>query len=296
MTPIVTILGPAKAGAFLMITAGALFALVNALVQYEAMSYGMAPSKIAFWQYLIALIFFLPWLASRLVTAFGTSRLGLHILRVGFSAAGVQVWVLGLAQVPIWQAIALVMLSPFFITVGAGMMLRESVTSQRWFAVIAGFFGGMIILAPWSETFTYHALLPVGAAVLWSFASLLTKHLTHTESPETLTVYLLLLLTPMNTAAAFNSGFALALGPSVLILLAAGVLTALAQYSLAKAYSIADAAYLQPFDHIKLPFNVLLGFLVFGFAPPGSMWMGSLLIVGASFYLLNEEARRTRPA
>jgi S-adenosylmethionine uptake transporter len=36
---------------------------------------------------------------------------------------------------------------------------------------------------------------------------------------------------------------------------------------------------------------VLLGLAVFGFVPPGSMWLGSLLIVGASFFLLYEERR-----
>ena len=45
------------------------------------------------------------------------------------------------------------------------------------------------------------------------------------------------------------------------------MLTFLAQYVLTRAYASADAAYLQPFDHLKLPFNVLLGWLVFGFVP-----------------------------
>ncbi|MEO0913781.1 MAG: EamA family transporter, partial [Pseudomonadota bacterium] len=69
------------------------------------------------------------------------------------------------------------------------------------------------------------------------------------------------------------------------------VLTAAAQFALAKAYALADASYLQPFDHLKLPFNVLLGLLVFGFVPPGSLWLGSGLIVVASFYLLSAEGQ-----
>ena len=62
--------------------------------------------------------------------------------------------------------------------------------------------------------------------------------------------------------------------------------------ALARAYSIADAAYLQPFDHLKLPFNVGLGLVAFGYAPPGSLWLGAALIVGASFALLRQEARQ----
>jgi hypothetical protein len=47
----------------------------------------------------------------------------------------------------------------------------------------------------------------------------------------------------------------------------------------------------QPFDHIKLPLNVIASFLVFGWAPPGTLWLGATLIVGASLYLMWRESR-----
>ncbi|MEZ5667516.1 MAG: DMT family transporter [Alphaproteobacteria bacterium] len=282
---------PALSGAMLMVGAGIVFAAVNILVQLATMTYGIGAPRVAFWQYLVALVFYLPWLRSKLAESFRTSQLWLHGLRVVFAAAGVQLWVMGLATVPIWQAIALVMLSPFFVTVGAGLALRETVTPQRWLAVIAGFAGGAVILAPWSDAFTPAVFYPIGAAALWAFSSLTAKHMTRTETPETLTVYLLLLLTPVNAAVAAADGFAVPLDAVALVIAAAGALTAAAQYLLVKAYSVADAAYLQPFDHVKLPLNVLLGLAVFGFVPPGSMWLGSLLIVGASFFLLYDERR-----
>lgn len=206
-------------------------------------------------------------------------------------------WTFGLAHVPIWQAISLIMLSPFFVTIGAALLLREQVTAQRWLAVVLGFIGGTIILAPWSDAFTPWVMAPVGAAALWAAASLMTKRMTATESPETLTLYLLALMTPLNALLAMApgaGGFAVSGPTAALALLVAGLLTALAQYALARAYSIADAAFLQPFDHVKLPFNVGLGVLAFGFVPPGSMWLGSALIIGASLWLLTEENRQAR--
>ena len=122
-------------------------------------------------------------------------------------------------------------------------------------------------------------------------SSLVTKVLTRTETPDSLTLYLLLLLTPINAVLAAKSGFVLTTTDSVWLIVATGVLTAAANYTLVKAYSVADAAYLQPFDHVKLPFNVLLGWAVFGFLPAGAMWIGTFLIVGASLYLLGREAR-----
>jgi len=274
-----------------MLIAGVLFAVVNTLVQYGTMIEGLSPPQVAFWQYAIALVFSVPWLMANGLKALRTSSPFMHIARVIVAAAGVQFWTMSLAHVPIWQAIALIMLSPFFVTFGARIFLRETASFERWCAVIVGFVGGMIILAPWSETFTAYALWAIAAAAMWAISSLMTKHLTKTDTSGSLTVYLLLLLTPINAALALDDGLTPALSGVWGLLIDAGVMTALAQYALAKAYSSSDAAYLQPFDHLKLPLNVGLGIAVFGFVPPGSMWLGSLLIVAASFYLLSREKR-----
>lgn len=279
----------------LMIGAGAAFACVNTLLQLSAMRFGVSAPTATFWQYGIAFLVMLPWQGIGF-TSLRTKYLGKHILRVLLGVGGVQLWTLGLAHVPIWQAISLIMLSPFFVTIGAAVLLSEEVTPSRWFAVLAGFAGGAIVLSPWSDAFTFWALAPVGAAALWAGASLMTKRMTATESAETLTLYLLMLMTPLNALLALApgaGGWAIASGYAIMALIVAGLLTALAQYALARAYMIADAAYLQPFDHIKLPFNVALGLIVFGFVPPGSMWLGSALIVGASLWLLAGEAKRS---
>ncbi|MCP4936188.1 MAG: DMT family transporter [bacterium] len=291
MTRFYSTFSPALLGASLMLIAGILFAAVNALVQYSTMVEGLSPPKVAFWQYLIALTFSVPWLLTKGVKAMMTKNPMIHIARVILAAAGVQFWVMSLAHVPIWQAIALIMLSPFFVTFGASIFLRETASIERWCAVVVGFLGGMIILAPWSENFSAYALLAIAAAAMWALSSLMTKHLTKTETPESLTVYLLLLLTPINAVLAIGDGLAPNLDGAWVLLLGAGLMTAMAQYALAKAYSSADAAYLQPFDHLKLPLNVGIGIVVFGFVPPGSMWLGSILIVMASFYLLHRETQ-----
>ena len=281
--------------AALMVAAGASFALVNTALQAATMLHGAGSPAVTFWQYLIALGFYVPWIYRHRLAVLRTRQAGLHVLRVVLAAIGVQLWVWGLAHVPIWQAIALIMLSPFFVTTGAGLVLREEVTPQRWGAVVLGIAGGAIILEPWSDRFQLAALLPVAAAAFWAASSVVTKQLTRKDGPETVTIYLLILLTPINFALAAGTGFALP-GPAIWFVVGAGLLTALAQHVLVRAYSLADAAFLQPFDHLKLPLNVALGFLAFGFAPTGSMWLGTAVILGASLYLLNQESRAAQPA
>ncbi len=279
----------------LMVAAGAFFALVNTAIQAATMLNGAAPPAVTFWQYLIALGFYIPWIYRHRLAVLRTDQVGLHVLRVALAAVGVQLWVMGLAHVPIWQAIALIMLSPFFVTLGAGLVLRENVTTQRWGAVVLGIVGGAIILEPWSDRFQMYALLPVAAAAFWAASSVVTKRLTRVDGPETVTIYLLVLLTPINFGLAAGTGFALPQS-AIWYVVGAGLLTAAAQHVLVKAYSMADAAFLQPFDHLKLPLNVALGFAAFGFAPTGSMWLGTAIILAASFYLLNQESRTAQPA
>lgn len=291
MTQTTFLAQPAKA-AGLMVLAGACFALVNTALQGATMKLGASAPAVTFWQYLVALGFYLPWVFRHRAAAMKTGQVWLHVLRVALAAGGVQLWTLGLAYVPIWQAIALILLSPFFVTLGAGLVLREQVSVHRWGAVVLGIIGGAIILEPWSDRFQLSALLPVGAAALWAASSVVTKFLTHKDSAETVTIYLLILLSPINAALALGTGFALP-PQAIWLVVGAGLLTALAQHVLVRAYSLADAAFLQPFDHVKLVFNVLLGFVVFGFLPTGSMWLGTAIILAASFYLLEQERRQT---
>lgn len=273
-------------GPVYFVTAGALFAGANTAVQGAAMLHGVPSPTIAFWQYAIALLAILPlvWRAS-----WRTARPVLHVLRVGLAAIGVQLWVAGLAVVPIWQAIALILTSPLFVTLGAGLFLGEPLTRTRVLAVLAGGVGGVLILAPWHDAFSWAAFLPIGAAAFWGASSVVAKHLTATESAGTLTLYLLVLLVPINAVGLLSAGVSVAPGAWWLVALS-GLLIAAAQYLLVHAYTLADAAYLQPFDHLKLPLNVGLGLLFFGFAPPGLMWLGAGVIVGASGWIMREEA------
>ena len=272
-------------GPLYFVTAGALFAGANTAVQGAGMLHGVPSPTIVFWQYVIALAVIVPsvWHAS-----WRTGQLPMHMLRVVLAAIGVQLWVAGLAVVPIWQAVALILTSPLFVSLGAGLFLGEALTPTRIWAVLLGAFGGVLILAPWQEAFAWAALLPVGAAAFWAASSLVAKRLTRTEAASTLTLYLVVLLVPVNAFAALGVGFSVVSDALWLVGLS-GLLIAAAQYLLVRAYVVADAAYLQPFDHLKLPLNVGLGLVFFGFAPPGLMWVGAAVIILAGAWVMREE-------
>jgi S-adenosylmethionine uptake transporter len=279
-----------------MVLAGVGFTVVNIITQHVTMRLGLSSTSDAFWQYALALVFSLPVLWRLGLGALRTARPGWHVVRIGLAVVGVQAWVLGLAHgVPIWQAIALVMTSPLFVTAGAALFLGERVSAGRWLAVAGGFAGAMIILEPWSDSFSWYALAPVAAAMLWGASSLVMKRLLASERSSTVTVWLLLLLAPVNGAFSLAAGFQWPDQVMLAWLVISGLVMALSQYWLARAYEVADAAYVQPFDDLKLPLNVAAGWLVFGYAPTGSLWLGAGLILAASLFNMAVEHRRHRP-
>lgn len=276
-----------------MLTAGLAFAIVNSLAQYASMNFGLASTTVALIQYGIALIVILPYLRTLGIrNSLRTNQLGMHVLRVFLSVIGIQLWLWALAYpVPIWQGIALLMTSPLFATIGSGLFLKEKVGVARWGATLMGFTGAMIILEPWGDQFNWATLLPVGAAFFWACYSLMVKKMSSDDSPSTMVVYLLLLITPFNIVLAIPEWQLPTAGISWMVLIAAGAFTALAQWAIVKAYSVADASFVQPFDHAKLPLNVLAGWMVFGWVPPGRLWLGAAIIILSVVFITQWERK-----
>lgn len=287
-------------GAIAIITAGFLFACVNTLIPKLTSVSAIDASVIALVQYLVAFVFLMPSMANMgFFQSLKTKHFGMHCFRVFLSAIGIQCWTMALAYpIPIWQGIALLMTSPLFVTIGSGLFLKEKVDAKRWVATFLGFVGAMIILKPWAENFDWVVLLPVAAAFFWACYSLMVKKLSSEDSPTTMVAYLFILITPFNLLIALTNlspeGFSLPSFSDFGFLILLGFLTALAQLAVAKAYNLADASYIQPFDFIKLPLNVLAGWLVFNWVPPGKLWLGAAIIIGATMYITHAEAKQTK--
>jgi drug/metabolite transporter (DMT)-like permease len=282
-------------GALYMVLAGIFFAIINA-ISYKVTApadwggLGFSAKADVFWQYAIALVFSLPFLWRTGTLAFSTKQPIPHIIRVVLSSAGLVAFTSAFqAGVPVWQVVALTMTAPFFVLIGAKFFLHENVTFNRWIASAVGFAGALIVTNPFSEQFNFYWLLPVLAAVLWGAASLLTKYLSRQEAPETLTTWLLLLLTPINLLFSLQAGFQVPSGSVLWLIILGGFLVFAAQYLLSKSYATADANFVQPFDDLKLVSNVLIYGLLFGYWPSGIIWLGLVMIMAASIFLLMQE-------
>lgn len=294
----------ATTGAIFMLAASLVFAGSNTLqsilptpVEYGGV--GMSSTGMAFWQYVIASVLALPLILRIGLGNLRTAHPIAHELRAFVSALGVHVFVYGYASgVPIWQMVTLLATGPLFIIIGSVLFLGEKVSMARLGAALLGFAGAIIISGVGTESLGLQALIPIAAAALWATTDVLTKHLTRLgERPETLTISLLVLMTPnhlaillfanafagvLPTGMAPGFPFALPEGNGLILLLALGALTAAAQYLLAFAYRYADATYLQPFADVKVLLGGILGWVALGQVPSAWFWPGAVLIIAAS--------------
>jgi len=299
-------------GALLMLAASLAFAGTNVLQSYLSWPIGMSSTGMTFWQYLVATIIALPLIARIGIANLRTSHPVLHEIRAFVSALGVHVFVYGFASgMPVWQVVTLLATGPLFIVLGSTLFLGGRGSPVRIVAAVLGFAGALMVSGIGGDGFSATVLIPVGAAALWATTDLLTKYLTRKgERPETLTLSLLVLITPNHLlillvatllsqvpgllpsgiATGFPFQLPAELGLVLLVLL--GVLTAAAQYLLAFAYRAADATYLQPFGDIKVLLTAVLGFLFLSQTPTPWFWAGAALIIGASVLIYVAEAPR----
>lgn len=305
-------------GAMYMVGAGITFAAVNTITPIITYQMQVPSTAVVFWQYVIATIFALPLILRIGLRNLRTRHPLAHEIRAFVSAAGVQAWAFGFALgVPLWQMIALSMTAPFFVIAGATLFLGERITMPRLLASCVAFIGAvMVYFANFDlSTVSWAALAPLVAAALWAAATVITKYLSAEEAPESLTLYMLVLITPNHfligillgiaiavlpagvipASLAMGFDFALPGGAALWLIVLLGLITAASQYFLSLAYKIADATYLQPFDDLKLPLNLLLGWIVLSQVPDVWFWPGAILIVCASIYNANHEnAKRNK--
>ena len=300
----------AATGAFFMVVASLAFAGSNLLqsalpTPVEYGGFGMSSTGMAFWQYVIASLLALPLI---LRIGLGNLRTGhpiAHEIRAFVSALGVHVFVYGFASgVPIWQMVTLLATGPLFIILGSTLFLGERASPARIGAALVGFVGAIIVSGVGAAGLSWSTLVPIVAAALWATTDVLTKYLSKLgESPETLTVSLLVLVTPNHLlillavwalglgapgllpAGLADNVFALPGGTALGLLILLGALTAAAQYVLAIAYKAADATYLQPFGDLKVPLSGLLGWIFLSQVPSVWFWPGAALILAASTFI-----------
>jgi drug/metabolite transporter (DMT)-like permease len=255
---------------------------------------GVPVLQIVFLRLLFAAVALAPLFYWRGPELIRTNNLRLYGVRVAVGLVGMVLWFAALAHIPVGEVTAIGFLAPIFGTVGAALILHETVRWRRWLATAIGFVGALIILRPGVAEISIGMWYALTAAVAMAGAGLLIKSLTGRDDPDKVVMISVCLQTPLMAIPAlmvwewFEPWLWL---PFVGL----GVLGMLGHITLTRAFRAADASLVMSLEFARLPFAVLLGFILFGELIDLWTWVGAGVIFAASVYTAHRERQRKLP-
>ncbi|MFN0114822.1 MAG: DMT family transporter [Paracoccaceae bacterium] len=241
-----------------------------------------------------------------------TVRSRAHLLRVGFVLVSNVTYFLGLAALPLADAVATAFIAPLVLTALSVFVLGEKVGPRRWAAVAVGLLGVIVMLRPGAGSIQPATLLVLISACCYASTHLMTRRMKDTESAFALNFYVQVGFVCLSTIMGLAVGdghFAGSPNPSLAFLfrdwhwpahadwpyfLAVGISVAVGGLLISQAYRLAEAALIAPFEYAAMPMAIFWGVVVFGRWPDLTAWTGIALICGAGLYTLWRETKLRR--
>lgn len=218
------------------------------------------------------------------------SRYGVRAL-IGFIGMFLGFW--SIANLPLSQAIALAYSSPIFVTIAAVLMLGEVVRVRRWAAVAIGFIGMLVIVRPFSHTFTLGSLVAVSAAITSAIVAIQIKQLSTTDGPDTIVFWTYVLWVPMSLVAALFQ-WHWPQGITWLWLALTGMLGTIGQVMWTRALKLGEVSALTPISFVQLVVVTIAGWLLFGEQVDRWTLLGAGIIFASTAYIAHREAQLAR--
>jgi drug/metabolite transporter (DMT)-like permease len=218
-----------------------------------------------------------------------------HVSRTAFGLVGMVGAFVGFTYLPLATATVLGFTMPLFLTALSVVFLREKVGWRRWSAVGVGFVGVLLVARP---GFGQQALpmwpvvMVLVSALGWAVAMLSIRRMGEAgENGVTIVMW-------------FAIGSAVAAGLATIpvwvdptprewaLLVAIGMVSAVAQLLMTEAYRRGETTLLAPFEYSALLWTMLLGAAIWGEWPGVLDLAGFAVLVGAGLFIWWRETRR----
>ena len=238
-----------------------------------------------------------------------TQRHKLEYVRGFFLFLSYTTHFMGLAALPLADIESIRFSGPLMITLLSVVILGEKVGPRRWLALIVGFVGVLFIVRPGSVTFNIGSIFILISVLLYALSVMITRKLQTTDSSATMAYYSSLVYL---VAAFILAPLAIVAGeipdahPSIAFLFRAwsmptlldwvimsglGLVWAGGMYFMARAYSLALASVVAPFEYVSLPISVMWGFVIWQEVPTLMTLAGAFLTLFSGMYILYRERR-----
>jgi drug/metabolite transporter (DMT)-like permease len=212
-------------------------------------------------------------------------------------------FVLSIATLPLANAVAIYFTMPFFLCALSGWFLREPVPLYRWMAICVGFIGVLISVRPGSETFQPASLFALYSAFGYAVGQLLGRQISQTTAPVnianfqnifylvgSISIGVIIHLagfsaTSSSTFASLTRPFAIPTFSDATVMTVMGLFSAISSIVFVKAYQVAPANFVAPFEYSAMVWALLFGIFVFKDFPDQYTLIGAAIVICAGLFL-----------
>lgn len=196
--------------------------------------------------------------------------------------AAQNLWLYGVAAIPLSQLVALEFTNPIWVALLAPLLLGERLTGGKLGAALLGFVGVLAIARPGGGALDWGHAAGLGAAIGFALTNMATRGLSRTDGMLCILFWMTLSQAAMGLVGALPGGLAWpppALAPWVL---AIGVLGLAAHLCLTRALALAPATVVAPMEFARLPVVALVGLWLYDEPLTLALAAGAALILGAN--------------
>ncbi len=190
---------------------------------------------------------------------------------------------------------AVLQLLPLTITLGAALILGETVGWRRYGAILTGFLGVLLIVRPGTEGFNIFSLSALAATVCVTARDLITRKL----PKDTPSVFVSLLtagaITLMGAIGSLFTPWSSVTSTSLLYLSAAALILMAGYIFSILAMREGEVSFIPPFRYSILIWALVIGYFVFDELPDSLALTGALIVVCSGLFTFYRERVRKIP-
>jgi drug/metabolite transporter (DMT)-like permease len=153
--------------------------------------------------------------------------------------------------------------------------------------------GTLIIIRPGFEVINHGAYIILAACFFMSIALIIVKKLTASETPFNMMFHMHLWFAILSLPLAFIHYHGMSMD-KLAWSYGVAVFSIIAQYSVAKAYSLIDVTVATPFDFLRLVIASVVAYFAFGEVPDKWAYIGGISIILSTVYIAHREAIKNR--
>lgn len=202
-------------------------------------------------------------------------------------------FVLGFVLASLATASAILQATPLMVTLGAVVFFGEKVGWRRWSAILAGFFGVLLIVRPGMAGFEPASILAVIGVLGLAGRDLATRAVPRAISSYQLSTWAFFMMIPAGVFLMLAMGEApVALDLAQILKLGAALgIGVFAYYGIVAAMRIGELSFVTPFRYTRMLFALIIAILVFGERPDGLTLTGAGIIICAGLFTLWRERK-----